>query len=151
MINDKGIRHEVYHINCHFYVSIILCRSAGAERPDSCGDDSNVHQQGRERTEEPGEGDAAAIHRPYLDQGGSGSHYQPAAGVQQLSGFLPFHRQLCRTDMRFLSRDRSVGGQYGRIGGSIRCPSSQRLCRSPVCQAQQDIPRADHEQHRDSE
>ena len=72
-------------------------------------------------------------------------------GVQQLSGFLPFHRQLCRTDIRFLSRDRSVGGQHGRISGSIRCPSSQRTCRSPVCQAQQDIPRADYEQHRDCE
>ncbi len=34
---------------------------------------------------ESGESDAATIHRPYLDQGGSGSHYRPAAGVQQLS------------------------------------------------------------------
>lgn len=68
MINDKGISHEVFHINCHFYVYIIFCRSAGAERPDSCGDDSDVHQQGGERTEESGESDAATIHRPYLDQ-----------------------------------------------------------------------------------
>lgn len=150
MINDKGISHEVFHINCHFYVYIIFCRSAGAERPDSCGDDSDVHQQGGERTEESGESDAATIHRPYLDQGGSGSHYRPAAGVQQLSGLLPFHRQLCRTDIWFLSRDRSVGGQYGWIGGAVGCPSCQRTCRSPVSQAQQDIPRADYEQHRDS-
>lgn len=27
----------------------------------------------------------------------------PAAGVQQLFGFLSFHRQLCRTDIWFLS------------------------------------------------
>lgn len=74
----------------------------------------------------------------------------PAAGVQQLSGLLPFHRQLCRTDIWFLSRDRSVGGQYGWIGGAVGCPSCQRTCRSPVSQAQQDIPRADYEQHRDS-
>ena len=78
------------------------------------------------------------------------SHYRPAAGVQQLSGLLPFHRQLCRTDIWFLSRDRSVGGQYGWIGGAVGCPSCQRTCRSPVSQAQQDIPRADYEQHRDS-
>ena len=67
-----------------------------------------------------------------------------------LSGLLPFHRQLCRTDIWFLSRDRSVGGQYGWIGGAVGCPSCQRTCRSPVSQAQQDIPRADYEQHRDS-
>ena len=44
-----------------------------------------------------------------------------------------FRRQLCRTDIRFLSRDRSVGGQYGRTGGAVRFPSSQWSCRSPVC------------------
>ena len=62
-----------------------------------------------------------------------------------------FHRQLCRTDIRFLSRDRSIGGQHGRISGSIGCPSCQWSCCCPVCQAQQDIPRADYEQHRDCE
>ena len=44
----------------------------------------------------------------------------------------------------------SYGGQYGWIGGAVGCPSCQRTCRSPVSQAQQDIPRADYEQHRDS-
>lgn len=40
----------------------------------------------------------------------------------------------------------NMGGLVGAVG----CPSCQRTCRSPVSQAQQDIPRADYEQHRDS-
>ena len=132
-------------------MDFILCRGAGAERPCPCRDDLLVHGKGGEGTEEPGEGDDAHFHRAYMDEGGGGSDHRSAAGVQQLSGLLPFRHQLCRTDIRLLSRGGSVGGQYGRTGKTVGCPSCQRTCRRPVCQAQQDIPRADYEQHRDSE
>ena len=40
---------------------------------------------------------------------------RPAKGVQQVSGFFPVHRLLCRTDLWLLSRNLKADGQYGRF------------------------------------
>ena len=71
--------------------------------------------QGAERAEKPGEGDDAADYRTYMDERGSTGYGRPAKGVQQVSGFFPVHRLLCRTDLWLLSRNLKADGQYGRF------------------------------------
>lgn len=77
-------------------------KNPGAKRPGTCKHDTAVHGESGKGTAEPEECDADANHRPYLDKGRSGSNYQPAAGVQQLSGLVPLDCQLRGTDIRIL-------------------------------------------------
>ena len=126
-------------------------QSSGAKRPSLGWHDLHVHRKGREGVEEPGEGHADANHRPYMDEGRSRSNDRPTARVQQLPKLLSLHHQLCRPNLRILSRDRPIDRQYGRFYQTVRGAPQQCAGGSALYETQQNLSRADYEQRRDSQ
>ena len=69
---------------------------------------------------------------------------------REFNNYLDSFRSIVSYAAQIYGFYHEIGQLVDNIGGAVGCPSCQRTCRSPVSQAQQDIPRADYEQHRDS-
>lgn len=127
----------------HNHIAVYRRESPRADRPHPCRNGSHLYRKGKENLEEPGKSHAAPNHRPHLDKGRGGSRHRLAEGVQRLSGFVPFGCQLCRTDIRLLSRDNPSHGKHGRVHRATQEKSGQCRGSSTLHEPEQDIPGTD--------